>query len=63
MTSNTRKRRGVQLLFAALGLGLLGVLVWTVGLSDVAAHMARLGWFAPIVLLPYAAIAVCDAKG
>ncbi len=63
MTSNTRKRRGVQLLFAALGLGLLGVLVWTVGLTDVAAHMARLGWFAPIVLLPYAAIAVCDAKG
>lgn len=63
MTISTRKRLGIQLLSVSVGLGLLGVLVWTVGLSDVVSHMARLGWFAPIVLLPYAAIAVCDAKG
>lgn len=63
MTTSARKHRGIQLLSVSLGLGLLGVLVWTVGLSDVASHTVRLGWFAPLVLLPYAAIAACDAKG
>ncbi len=63
MTIRARTHRGPHLLAGALGLGLLGVLVWTVGLSEVASYAARLGWFAPIVLLPYAAIAACDAKG
>lgn len=63
MTTTSRKQRGIQLLAVAVGLVLFGVLVWTVGLSDVAQHLAQLGWLAPIVLLPYAAIAVCDARG
>ena len=63
MTISTSKHRGIQLLSVSVGLGLLGVLAWTIGLSDVVSYMVRLGWFAPIVLLPYAAIAACDAKG
>ena len=63
MTTTSRKQRGIQLLAVSVGLLLFGLLLWTVGLSEVSQYMVQLGWLAPLVLLPYAAIALCDAKG
>ena len=63
MSSPPKKRYGAQLLAVCVGLSLFGVLLWTVGLAEVLQHIIGLGWFAPLILLPYAAIALCDAKG
>ena len=63
MSQPPTKQRGIQLLAVSVGLILFGVLVWTVGLTEVLQHITGLGWWAPIILLPYAAIALCDAKG
>ncbi|MBI3304233.1 MAG: flippase-like domain-containing protein [Deltaproteobacteria bacterium] len=53
----------MQLAAVLGGLGLLGFLVWNVGVSEVAGHLRQIGWLAPLVLLPYIAVALCDAKG
>jgi putative membrane protein len=46
-------------------LGLLAVagLVYHVGVSDIAALLASLGWRAPLIVVPYACISVFDALG
>jgi putative membrane protein len=48
---------------ALIGLGLFGLLVWNVGVSEVAEHLRRIGWLAPLLPLPYLVTALCDAKG
>lgn len=63
MLPSPQKRYGAQLLAVSVGLILFGVLLWTVGLTEVLQHIAELGWQMPLILLPYAAIALCDAKG
>ncbi len=59
-----RKRRlGIQLAAVLGGFCLLGLLVWNVGVREVVDHLRHIGWLAPLLLVPYIAIAVCDAKG
>lgn len=45
------------------GFILLGWVVWEVGLTDVWHHLHQIGWWAPVLLVPSIAIALCDAKG
>lgn len=45
------------------GFALLGWVVWQVGLSGVLGYLRQIGWWAPVLLLPSIAIALCDAKG
>ena len=42
---------------------MLGLLVWNIGIGEVVAHLRQIGWLAPLLLVPYIAIALCDAKG
>lgn len=58
-----RPKRWVRLLFALMGLVLLGVLFRQVGLGEVIDHLRRLGWFSPLILLPYGVGALFDCKG
>lgn len=58
----TRKRL-LQGGAAIFGLGLLGFLFWQIGLPGVARHLYGIGWLAPLVLLPQAGVALCDAQG
>jgi putative membrane protein len=48
---------------ALIGLVLFGLLVWNIGVSEVAEHLRRIGWFAPLLPLPYLITALFDAKG
>ncbi|MEW6297822.1 MAG: lysylphosphatidylglycerol synthase domain-containing protein [Thermodesulfobacteriota bacterium] len=63
MTTTPAKRLGVH--FAAIlgGLGILGLLLWNVGVTDVVYYLRQIGWSAPLLLLPYLGVALCDAKG
>ncbi len=63
MTAVQKRRLGIQLAAALGGLGLLGLLVWNIGISEIVAHLRPIGWSAPLLLVPYIAIALCDAKG
>jgi putative membrane protein len=65
MTRATSKKRRLGIQFAAAlgGLGLLGLVVWNIGIGEVVAHLRQIGWLAPLLLVPYIAIALCDAKG
>ncbi len=45
------------------GLGLIALLLWRIGLDEVAKHIVRIGWLAPLVLFPQALVALFDAKG
>lgn len=45
------------------GFALLGWIVWQVGITDVSHYLHQIGWWAPLLLVPSLAIAVCDAKG
>jgi len=47
----------------AVGLGLLGVLIYHADVDQIHDHMGELGWLAPLVLLPWALIACLDALG
>ncbi|MCS6926545.1 MAG: flippase-like domain-containing protein, partial [Candidatus Binatia bacterium] len=51
--------------FVALlgGCGILGLLLWHVGITEVVHYLGQIGWFAPLVFLPYLSVALCDAKG
>ena len=62
--SGSHKRRLLLNIVAGLvGIGLLGFLVWEVGVSEILGYVRRIGWFAPLLLLPSIGIAWCDAKG
>ena len=63
MTAVQKRRLGFQLAAALVGLGVLGLLVWNVGVAEVAGHLRQIGWRAPLLLLPYVAVALCDAQG
>src|SRR5215471_10098962 len=62
--SGSHKRRLLLNFIAGLGgVGLLGFLVWEVGVREVLGYVQRIGWLAPLLLLPSVMIALCDAKG
>ncbi len=63
MTAEQQKSWALQLGAALLGLSLLGVLFWKVGIPEVAQHFYHIGWLAPILLIPQSFVAVFDAKG
>src|SRR5206468_10052822 len=59
---DARGRLGVVRTVAsvAVGLGLLGVLIYHADVDQIHEHMGELGWTAPLVLLPWALIACLD---
>ncbi|MBM4257476.1 MAG: flippase-like domain-containing protein [Deltaproteobacteria bacterium] len=62
--ANRHKRRlFLNIVSGLLGIGLLGFLVWEVGINEVLGYVQRIGWLAPLLLLPSVVIALCDAKG
>lgn len=63
MTAVQKRRLGIQIAAVLGGFGLLGLLVWHVGVTEVAAHLRQIGWLAPLLFLPYIGVALCDAKG
>jgi putative membrane protein len=63
MSATAKKRLGVQVIGILGGFTLLGFLVWNVGIAEVTQYLYQIGWFAPLLLLPYLGIALCDAKG
>ena len=52
-----------QIALALLGFALLGVLIYQAGPRELAAHMRVLGWWAPVIFLPYAFSSAFDAAG
>lgn len=54
---------GLHLLAIFGGLALLSFLIWSVGIGEILKHLRQIGWQAPLVLLPYLGVALCDAKG
>ena len=57
-----RRTAGKAVAFAFGGL-LLALLLYHAGLASVLTRLGTLGWGAPLVLVPYALIACCDALG
>jgi putative membrane protein len=47
----------------AIGLALLGILIYHADVDQIHEHMGELGWAAPLVLLPWVLIACLDALG
>ena len=52
-----------QVALALLGIALLGVLIYQTGPMELAMHLRVLGWWAPLVFLPYAVSSLFDAAG
>ncbi len=52
-----------QIALAGLGFVLLGVLIYQAGPRELMQHLVVLGWWAPIIFLPYAVSSVFDAAG
>ena len=52
-----------QLALAGLGFVLLGVLIYQAGPRQLAQHLRVLGWWAPIIFLPYTLSSAFDAAG
>ena len=63
--NNAIRQRRFGLHIAAIfgGIALLAFLVWSVGLRDIVDHLHDIGWNAPLLFMPYLAIALCDARG
>jgi putative membrane protein len=62
--ARTRKRRlALNIVSGLVGFGLLGFLVWEVGVGEILGYVQRIGWLAPLLLLPSVVIALFDAKG
>jgi putative membrane protein len=61
--SRPQRRFGLHLAAVCGGIALLTFLVWNVGLSEVISHLRPIGWNAPLLFMPYLAIALCDAQG
>lgn len=45
------------------GVGVFAFLIWNIGLSEVFKYVRQIGWHAPLLVLPYVGVALCDAKG
>ena len=60
---SSKRRFLLNLITGLIGIGLLGFLVWKVGVSEILSYVQRIGWLAPLLLLPSVVIALCDAKG
>lgn len=58
--ASRRLRRAVAV---AAGAGLLVWLLRQAGLRDIWEHLRTLGWWAPLLLVPYALVAWADARG
>ncbi len=56
-------RLALRVLAGAVGVGLFGLLLWNVGITGVIDHLRQIGWLTPLILVPYAGIALLDAKG
>jgi putative membrane protein len=52
-----------QIALALLGFALLGVLIYQAGPRELAEHIRVLGWWAPVIFLPYAFSSLFDAAG
>ena len=52
-----------QFALAGLGFVLLSILIYQAGPRELAQHLSVLGWWAPIIFLPYAFSSVLDAAG
>jgi putative membrane protein len=52
-----------QLALASVGFVLLAVLIYQTGPLELAQHLRVLGWWAPLIFLPYALSSVLDAAG
>lgn len=57
------RARQRNLVLVAIGVALLGLLVWTADWNELLRHLETLGWRAPLVLVPYLLIAWIDAIG
>ena len=58
-----KKHLAIHLIATLGGLGLLGLLVWSIGIGELVDYLRQIGWLAPLLLVPYMIIALCDAKG
>lgn len=45
------------------GVGLFAFLIWNIGFGEVFKYVRQIGWQAPLLVLPYVGVALCDAKG
>jgi len=52
-----------HLALAALGFALLGILIYQTGPRELATHLSVLGWWAPLIFVPYAVSSAFDAVG
>jgi len=52
-----------QLALAGLGFVLLGILIYQAGPRQLVQHLYVLGWWAPVIFLPYALSSALDAAG
>jgi len=53
----------LRALLLALGLGLLGWFIHRAEPGEIMAAFSRLGWFAPLILLPYGVVYLADTRG
>lgn len=60
---SARGRLWTKAVLLALGLGAFAWYLHRAGLREVGAALARLGWAAPLVLLPYLGVYIVDALG
>jgi len=59
----TSSSSSTQLALAAVGVLLLAILIYQTGPLQLARHLAVLGWWAPLVFVPYAVSSIFDAAG
>ena len=58
-----KKLPGLHLLAFLGGIALFSFLIWNIGFGEVIKHIRPIGWQAPLLLVPYLGVALCDAKG
>jgi len=56
-------RKWVRILLLIVGLGLFGFFIYSAGVSQIAAAFTGLGWWASVVLVPYAMVFSIDTLG
>jgi len=55
--------RATTIAFSAVGLGLLALLLYYVGVRQVIGLLVSLGWTAPLIMLPYGILVIFDVIG